>query len=252
MDWNEFHAEREKLGRPFVIAHRGTPKREPENTLRAFAHALRLGADVLETDLRFTRDGEIVLIHDHTVERTTDGQGAVSDFLLRDLKRLRTRRPDDKEPSGESIPTLVELLAMTQAETPLLLELKDNRFAGRRYAQKLIDTLANYGMLSRVAIISFQQALVRSVKLVYPPLAAGYVTLNDPRPPRDVELAGPFWPLLVLNPFYVRDVHRSGGIIAPLDPNPLPRLSFYLRLDVDALLADEPGEVIEALEKRAT
>ncbi len=251
MDWDEFHAEREKLGRPFVIGHRGAPKREPENTLRSFAHTLKLGADVLETDLRFTRDEQIVLIHDETVDRTTDGQGSVRDHLLRDLKQLRTRRPEDNRPSDAPIPTLVELLAMTQAETPLLLELKDNRFAGRRYAQKLIDILAYYGMLSRVAIISFQQALVRSVKLVYPRLAAGYVTLNDPRPPRDAELAGPFWPLLVLNPFYVRDVHRSGGIIAPLDPNPLPRLSLYLRLGVDALLADEPGEVIEALEKRA-
>ena len=79
---------------------------------------------------------------------------------------------------------------MTQAETPLLLELKDPKFAGRRYAQKLIAVLACYNMLNRVAIISFQAPLVRSVKLVYPPIAAGYVTLNDPRPPRDAELAG--------------------------------------------------------------
>jgi glycerophosphoryl diester phosphodiesterase len=250
MDWSEFHAEREKTGRPFVIAHRGTPKREPENTLRAFAHALGLGADVLETDLRFTRDGEIVLIHDETVDRTTDGTGLVRDYLLRDLKRLRTRRPSDDRPVDEPIPTLVELLALTQGGTPLLLELKDNRFAGQRYAQQLVDTLAAYDMLQRVAIISFQQELVRGVKLACPQIAAGYVTLNDPRPPRDADLAGPFWPLLLLNPFYVHDVHQRNGIIAPLDPNPRPRLALYMKLGVDALLADEPSEVLDALEQR--
>jgi glycerophosphoryl diester phosphodiesterase len=252
MQWDEFHEKRDQLGRPFVIAHRGTPKREPENTLRSFAHALRQGADVIETDLRLTRDEEIVLIHDETVDRTTNGTGLVRDFMLRDLKRLQTRRPSDNRPVSEPIPTLVELLALTQAETPLLLELKDNRFAGRRYAQRLIDTLAAYGMLERVAIISFQQELVRAVKLAYPQIAAGYVTLTDPCPPRDANLAGPFWPLLLFNPFYVHDVHQRNGIIAPLDPNPLPRLSFYLRLEVDALLADEPGDVIEALEKQTT
>jgi glycerophosphoryl diester phosphodiesterase len=250
MNWDEFHAERERLGRPFVIAHRGTPKREPENTRRAFARALEVGADVLETDLRFTADDEIVLIHDGTVDRTTDGTGAVGDFTLAELKRLRTRRPQDRQPGDQAVPTLIELLAMTQAKTPLLLELKDPKFAGRHYAQKLIDILACYNMLSRVAIISFQAPLVRSVKLVYPPIAAGYVTLNDPRPPRDAEVAGPFWPLLLLNPFYVEDVHRLGGIVAPLDPDPLPRLALYLRLGVDALLADEPGPVLCALEER--
>ena len=63
-------------------------------------------------------------------------------------------------------------------------------------------------------------------------------------------MAGPFWPLLLLNPFYVEDVHRLGGIVAPLDPDPLPRLALYLRLGVDALLADEPGPVLCALEER--
>ena len=249
MKWDDFHTEKEKLGRPFVIAHRGTPRREPENTLRSFAHALELGADFLETDLRFTRDGEIVLIHDATVDRTTDGQGPVAEHTLAQLKQRRTRRPSDDAPVDERVPTLIELLAMTQGATPLLLELKDNRFADRYYAQKLIDLLAAYDMLESIAIISFQPELVRGVKLLYPKLATGSVTLKDPRPPRDAQLAGPLWPLLYLNPFYVADVHRMGGIVAPLDPDPLPRLAFYRWLGVDALLANEPGHVLQALER---
>ncbi|MCB9138179.1 MAG: glycerophosphodiester phosphodiesterase family protein [Caldilineaceae bacterium] len=229
-----------------MIAHRGAPKEEPENTLASFARALKQGADVLETDLRFSRDGEIVLFHDATLERMTDGAGTVSEQSLARLKRLETRRPNGTL-TAERIPTLVELLAMTGAQTPLLLELKDERFIEERYARRFIDTLAGYGMLDRAAVISFQPALVHAVRQLYPPLIAGYVTLSNPRPPRDAQLAGPFWPLLLLNPLYVRTVHRRGSIIAPLDPNPLPRLALYRALGVDALLADEPGPVVRAL-----
>jgi len=223
----------------------------PENTLASFALALEKGADVLETDLRFTADGEIVLFHDETVERTTDGQGPVSAHTLAELKRLRTRQPIDNQPVDEPVPTLIELLSMTQAQVPLLLELKDLQFAKPHRAKQLIDTLAVYKMLDKSAIVSFQPALVAAVKQVYPWVPAGYITLKDPKPPSGVELMGPFWPLLLINPFYVRIAHRKGGIVAPLDPNPLPRLSLYLCMGVDALLADEPGVVVHALEQRS-
>ncbi|HDH09983.1 MAG TPA: glycerophosphodiester phosphodiesterase, partial [Chloroflexi bacterium] len=73
--------------RPLVMAHRGAGL-APENTLVAFQKALDLGADVLELDVHATKDGEIVVIHDETVDRTTDGRGAVKDFTLEELKRL--------------------------------------------------------------------------------------------------------------------------------------------------------------------
>ena len=82
MDWDNFRAERKLYGRPFVVAHRGAPTLEPENTLRSFFTALVQGADALETDLRFTADDELVLFHDPTLERMTEGSGPLRDQSL--------------------------------------------------------------------------------------------------------------------------------------------------------------------------
>src|SRR3970040_315639 len=71
-----------------VIAHRGGAGLRPENTLAAFSHAVAIGADVLEIDVQPTADGAIVCIHDATVDRTTDGQGRVDSFTLKELRKL--------------------------------------------------------------------------------------------------------------------------------------------------------------------
>src|SRR5690349_16231205 len=96
INWQQFRDERKRRKKPFVVAHRGLPVLEPENTLPYFGRALQQDADALETDLRFTRYGEIVLFHDSTLARTTDRQGAVREHSLAELQRLRT-----KAPSGE-------------------------------------------------------------------------------------------------------------------------------------------------------
>ena len=232
-----------------MVAHRGARDVEPENTLASFALALDQGADALETDLRFTRDDEIVLFHDDTLERTTDGQGKVRDHTLAELKRFRHRRPN-RGWSEEAVPSLVDLLVMTQARTPLLLELKDPRFLEPAYARKLIDTLQAYGVLESCAVVSFKMALVRAVNAVNPDIPTGMITMWNPIPPPGTRLLGPLFPLLYLNPAYVAWAHSMDAIVAPLDPNPTPRLDYYLRLGVDALLADDPGQVLEALEDR--
>ncbi len=99
---------RAELAKPLVIAHRGTPRELPENTLASFARALEQGADVLETDLRFSQDGTIVLVHDETLDRTTNGSGLVASHSLDEIKRLRTQAPSG-EYTDEQVPTLVDL-----------------------------------------------------------------------------------------------------------------------------------------------
>ena len=248
LTWDNFLTERRRIGRPFVVAHRGARTLEPENTLRAFFLALVQGADALETDLRFTRDGEIILFHDPTLERTTDGSGAVADHTLAEIQRLRTRRPDGAL-SEDRVPTLAELIAATGGRVPLLLELKDRRFLELPCAEKLVQTLEQGGVLRRSALISFQFEHVAAVRSVRPDIPVGHITMQNPWPRRGAQLLGPVWPLLYLNPVYVWFAHRQGSIVAPLDPNPLPRLRYYLRLQMDALLADEPGRVVEAVRR---
>ena len=218
----------------------------PENTLASFARALEQGADALETDLRFAQDGTIVLFHDETLDRTTDGSGLAAARTVAEIKRLRT-----KSPTGvfvdERIPTLIELLCMTQAEVPLLLELKDPLFAQDEYAQQLVRTLRAYRMLDKSAVVSFDTRLVESVARACPQLPSGIITLTGLLPKENAGLLGPFWPLLYLNPFYVARAHRMGCLVAPLDTTPEKRMPYYVWLGVDAVLTDRPAVTIEAM-----
>jgi glycerophosphoryl diester phosphodiesterase len=245
--WERFQQERERLRRPIVVAHRGNQKMEPENTLAAFRLALSQGADALETDLRFTRDDQLVLFHDPTLERTTDGNGALRDSTLAQIKALQTRHPNGSL-SDERVPTLLELLGATGGQTPLLLELKDPLFLEARYGQILVDILKATNMLDKVALVSFHFEYVEAVQRVEPALPIGFITLWNPFPSkRGAMMFGPLWPLLYLNPLYVRWAHKRKAIVAPLDPNPEPRVRYYMRRQADALLADDPASVIQAL-----
>jgi glycerophosphoryl diester phosphodiesterase len=248
MNWTQFYQERQTRRYPLVVAHRGTPLVQPENTLPAFSLALQQGADALETDLRFTQDVEIVLFHDATLERMTNGHGAVSSHKVSELKRLQTRAPDGSW-SAAQVPTLAELIECTHSQTPLLLELKDARFADVIYARKLVNLLDRYDMIERCAIVSFQSAYVAAVEQVCPQIPTGNITLKNPLPTGKAELLGPVWPLIYLNPFYVAWAHRLNKVVAPLDPRPEPRLTYYLRRRVDALLADDPAAVVAGLKK---
>jgi glycerophosphoryl diester phosphodiesterase len=102
-----------------VIAHRGASGEWPENTMLAFARALELGADALECDVRLSADGEPVIIHDETLDRTTSGQGPVGTHTLKQLRGFDAGK-------GERIPVLEDVLDRFP-ETPLVLELKESR-----------------------------------------------------------------------------------------------------------------------------
>ncbi len=104
-------------------------------------------------------------------------------------------------------------------------------------------------MSDKVALMSFHFAHVQSVALADPNLAIGYISALNPIPRRHARLLGPWWPLLLVNPFYALWGHAQGSIVAPLDPTPESRVWLYKLLNVDALLADNPAAVIAAVDK---
>lgn len=246
MNWRDFRSTYSN-GRPLVVAHRGAPVAEPENTLASFRLALEMGANAIETDLHFSLDDEIVLHHDPTLERMTDGTGPVRGRTLAELKELRTRMPDGSL-VNEPIPTLLELITLTNASVPLLLELKDPLFLEERYARILAERLESTGMTEKVALVSFHFDYVLSVERVAPGLPIGFITMDNGTPLPGAQLQGPYWPLLQQNPEYVKQAHELGSVVAPLDTTPETRIPWYLSLDVDALLADNPATVIAALD----
>lgn len=146
---------------PLNIAHRGASALEPENTMRAFRLAEELGADGLELDLRVTADHQLVVIHDVTVGRTTNGFGPVRTRTLAELQRLDAGM-------GEHIPTLEEVIAGTTL--PIQVELKT-----REAAKYLAALLSREHLFDRVHPISFEPRALRRIKAQVPEVEVGLV-----------------------------------------------------------------------------
>ena len=126
-----------------VCAHRGASDTHPENTIAAFREAIRLGAQMIEFDVALTGDGKLVLMHDHTIDRTTDGSGRVEEWLLADLKKLDAGSWKNSRFEGERIPTLSEALNMMPNNIWLNVHLK----GGVGLAEKTAHLIASKNRL---------------------------------------------------------------------------------------------------------
>lgn len=227
--------------KPYLMAHRGASDHAPENTLGAFRLALEGGADIIETDLWFTRDGELVCHHDATVTRMTDQPGRVGEMTLSEVQSLRVRSRFDERFPNEHIPTLAELLDLLPDDVLLAVELKDPRFADPAWAERLARQVAGRVRTQDIVAISFHRRLLRGLREADPTFPIGHIAVVEPFPTQDVDVLGPFWPLLFVNPGYVAWAHRRGKWVCPLDPAPHKRLRWYLRLGVDAILTNDPA-----------
>ena len=107
-----------------VIAHRGASAYAPENTLAAFQLALEMKSDYIELDVHLTQDNQVIVIHDATLERTTDGSGLVREKTLEELKKLDAGKWFDSKFEGEKLPTLAEVMDTVNGQTKLLIEVK--------------------------------------------------------------------------------------------------------------------------------
>lgn len=232
--------------RPYVMAHRGNSVKCPENTMAAFRQAIADGADMIETDLHVSADGELVCIHDSTVDRTTNGQGAVKDMALPVLKSLSASygRPAFE---SETIPTLRELFEIVPARMAVALELKADDFLDKSVCLRLRDLLHETGLLNRVVILSFSRARLRAIQQYVPELPTGLISMFSLLPVSGWSMVGSFWPMLFLNPLYTWMGHRQGQVVCPLDPTPESRLWFYRLVSCDAVLANDPAQTRRAL-----
>ncbi|MEM2727493.1 MAG: glycerophosphodiester phosphodiesterase family protein, partial [Candidatus Bathyarchaeia archaeon] len=125
------------------IGHRGAKGYEPENTILSFKRALELGVNAIEFDVRRTKDGEIVVIHDAEVDRTTNGKGLVGELTLSEIKSLSTEK-------GEKIPTLEEALDFLDRKSKIFIEIKEVGIE-----EKVLEIVRRKGLEDNVIIISF-------------------------------------------------------------------------------------------------
>jgi glycerophosphoryl diester phosphodiesterase len=151
-----------------VIAHRGASHLAPENTLASVELAWRLGADAVEVDVRLTRDGRIVAIHDETTDRTAGTHLEVAATNSSQLRQLDVGRHKHPEFAGARIPYLEEVLPTVPPGRQLFVEIK----SGPQILPPLIETIADSGRQSQVVLIGFDLATIRAAKTAMPDVAA--------------------------------------------------------------------------------
>jgi glycerophosphoryl diester phosphodiesterase len=160
-------------GRMLGVAHRGASRYAPENTLAAFRLALEHGVPAVECDVRRTRDGHLVVIHDATVDRTTDSQGAVESLTLEALRRLDAGRWFASEWVGERVPLLDEVLETVRGRALIQLEIKNDPTPAAGIERQVVDAVGRHRMEDEVFVMSFDHTVVRAVRSAAPRMATG-------------------------------------------------------------------------------
>ena len=161
------------LDRPLNLAHRGASHEAPANTLAAFLLARELGADGLELDVQLSRDGEVVVIHDYTVDATTDGHGRVRDKTLAELKALDAGAWFDPVFSGQRIPTLREVVDAVGRDLLINVELKTESGKDDGLASAVVRIVEENHLLDRVVISSFNPLALWRVRRLNPWVPVG-------------------------------------------------------------------------------
>jgi len=265
--------------RPFVFAHRGSSFHLPEHTLAAYQRALAEGADGLECDVRMTRDGHLVCLHDRRLERTSNGRGIVSEQSLEELSRLdfgswHPGLPEsaddlifDRAEPGEEQPiiddrgrvlTLDRLLtAVRGAGRPvrLLIETKHPSRYGGAVERALVGLLARHDLLApgkdvTVTVMSFSPLAIRHVRDLAPDVPT--VLLLERLPPGlplswlpfGVKIAGPSIGLVRARPGLVRRLRERGNQIYVWTVNEPADIDLVLTLGVDGIITDRPADVL--------
>ena len=169
LTWKSAH------GRMMVVAHRGSSARAPENTLAAFRRAVDDGADAIECDVRLSGDGEVVVIHDSRLERTTNGRGRVSNHTVRELKKFDAGGWFGRAFRGERIPTLNEVFEALGGRIAFNIEVKSDRdrAMATETVKRCLEVVDSAGVRRTVLISSFHIGLVELAKRLAPGITAG-------------------------------------------------------------------------------
>ena len=245
---------------PLVIAHQGGDGLWPSSTRFAFDRAAQLGADVLEMDVHLAADGELVAIHDDTVDRTTEGEGPVAELDADALSALDAGydwspgRDGGRQPyrgAGAGVPRLVEVLRDHPA-APLLIEIKP---PGRRTAGALCATLRSEGRIGDAVVASFHEDATAAFRAACPEVASG-ATPNEVRTflvLARLRLAGPYRPpfevlqvpvrqgaITIVTPAFVRASHAKGVQVHVWTIDDADEMRRLFEMGVDGVITDRP------------
>lgn len=247
---------------PVIVAHRGAASTHPENTLPSFAAALDLGSKIVELDVRRTADGVPVVMHDPSVERTTDGTGFVHELTAEAIDLLHAGTSDHPA----DVPTLAEVLQLVSGRGAVALEIKnipgEPAYDPERESivEATLEEVERSRFAGAVLVLSFNPRSIAAAKRIAPEIATGFLT-TELVPPVDalahaVEMGHDFVlpgtrSLLPLGEPFVRDAHDAGVRVGTWTADDPETVRMLLEWGVDAIASNDPAMALGVLAERS-
>ena len=242
----------EKPSYVLAIAHRGASGYAPENTLAAFRRAVTQGVTFIETDLQLTRDAHFVAIHDETVDRTTNGHGAVHDMTMAEVRKLDAGSWFTSDFTGERVPTLQEILEFAKKyDVVFYLELKPGGFWGGEHA--LIGALRDSSEIARVVVISFEPTILAGLRRIEPTLMTGLLFDGQIKDPfekaveigaRQIAVRGD-----LVTPNFLQQARKRDLQVVCWTVNSPAHMRLLADAGVDGIMSDYPDRLVASLRK---
>jgi glycerophosphoryl diester phosphodiesterase len=212
--------------------------------MRSFRSAIAAGCDLIECDVHLSSDGRLVVIHDHTLERTTNGTGLVRDQTASQLRKL-----DAGE--GEKIPLLQDVVELALGKVGLVIEIKQVPPLYPGLEDKLVKLLRQLGAVQECAVISFNHAAIHELRSIEPSLQLGILEGARPMHPATMlreagaDVYSPHWG--ATDPQVVKEVHSAGGAVAVWPVDDEQGIMWCRYTQPDAIFSNRPKEVRAAL-----
>jgi glycerophosphoryl diester phosphodiesterase len=247
---------KERTEKTLVVAHRGSSGSAPENTMAAFRMAIDAGVDMIELDVRMTKDFELVVHHDADLGRTTNGSGVIWEKTLDELKHLDAGSWYSPKFAGERIPTLQEVIDLLPANVNLNIEVKSDGEVRREtdFEKACIRVIREKGFARRVLVSSFDHKFLGRFHKLDPTISVGalYLPVRDAaKKPSTLERklgASAFiCSRTQLRKRFIADAHEHDIMVACYVVNTVRHLERMIRFGVDAVVTDFPRLIVRAL-----
>jgi glycerophosphoryl diester phosphodiesterase len=208
--------------------------------MRSFRSAIAAGCDLIECDVHLSSDGRLVVIHDHTLDRTTNGKGLVRDFTAAELRKLDAG-------DGEKIPLLQEVIELALGKVGLVIETKQVPPLYRGLEDKLMNMLRQLGAVPECAVVSFNHTSIHELRKVEPSLQLGILEGARPMHPATLlreagaDVYSPHWG--ATDPEVVKEVHAAGGAVGVWPVDDEAALNWCKWVKPDSIFSNRPKEV---------
>ena len=223
-----------------IIGHRGAAALEPENTLLSIKRAMDIGVDAVEIDIHLSKDKELIVIHDATVDRTTNGKGPVSSYTVQEIKRLDAGK-------GEAIPTLQEVIDLVDKRVMLIIELKEEGTE-----RPVVDIIVRNNLFDKVCVISFWHRLVKTVKEMDGRIKTGVLLVGSPVDTciaTQTSADALVMKYTFVDREFVKIVHKTGLKVFIWNIDDRDLLKPYVDMGVDAIGTNDPRVLVEYFRK---